>query len=215
MPSLVFSKYANQIQSLNVKITNGVKAPHKAIILITIINMINKGKLTQNKILLENDIAEKFKECWNFYVDPNHVFSHFASAAWTPFWHLKKEPFWHFCSSTSDEDVDNLVAAGQTASIGKMRSQIRYAYFDTALFDLLQDPVYRNKIRELLFTNYIYQGDNQNIFDISAAEDVNKIVYHQSQHSYQTIQASIRVDTSKLEDILSAIKNIDGVDGIY
>ena len=77
MPSLVFSKYANQIQSLNVKITNGVKAPHKAIILITIINMIHKGKLTQNKILLENDIAEKFKECWNFYVDPNHVFSHF------------------------------------------------------------------------------------------------------------------------------------------
>lgn len=214
MPSLVFSKYANQIQSLNVKITNGVKAPHKAIMLITIIDMIHKGELTQNKILLENDIAEKFKECWNFYVDPNPAFSHFTSAAWTPFWHLKKEPFWHFCSFSSDEDVDNL-APGQTASIGKMRSQIWYAYFDTVLFDLLQNSVYRNKLRELLFTTYIYQGDYQNIFGISVAEDVNKIVSHQSQHNYQTIQASIRVDTSKLEDILSAIKNIDGVDGIY
>lgn len=40
MDKAIFEKYVERLRNLSVKITKGVKAPHKAVMLITIIDFI-------------------------------------------------------------------------------------------------------------------------------------------------------------------------------
>lgn len=74
---------------------------------------------------------------------------------WTPFWHLRTEPFWHFKLKNGRTNIGEIVAPGQTATVGKMRENIEYAYFDEDLFSLLKDSAHRDKLANVLFKNYI------------------------------------------------------------
>lgn len=130
-------------------------APHKAIMLISIIDLIREDKITSNAIYPDEMIAEAFKKKWNCYAGVKSEFSIFKCSIWTPYWHMKNEPFWHFKTINSTYNIDSLVPAGQTASIGAIRSHIQYAYLDNELFELLQDSVLREKLRELLIDTYI------------------------------------------------------------
>lgn len=74
---------------------------------------------------------------------------------WTPFWHLRTEPFWHFKLKNDRTNIGEIVSPGQTATIGKMRENIEYAYFDEELFLLLKDSLHRNKLENVLLKTYI------------------------------------------------------------
>lgn len=156
-----FQKYALMMESLNVKITNDIKAPHKALLLISIFDLIKNNTITNNQIYINNDLKKKFCENWNLYIKTNTLFQHFSCTPWTPFWHLRHELFWHFQPINDEVDLDNLVGPGITASVGKMRKSIKYAYFDTELYDLLQDSIYRNELRLILFDSYIKKNKQQ------------------------------------------------------
>ena len=82
--------------------------------------------------------------------------SQYKSAVWTPYWHMGYEEFWHFVplDGVSEATIANL-AAGHTASIGKMKSHIKYSTLDDELFRLLSDNVGRIKLRELLINTWL------------------------------------------------------------
>ena len=164
MNNILFDKYAAIMRNLSVKITKGIKAPHKAIMLITIMDFIKDGKICSNKIYISDEIAIAFKRNWDVLIRNNNTFSAFVCSPWTPFWHLKKDGFWHFYPLNSLLEIENLVPKGQTASIGKMRSAIEYAYLDVDLFEMLQDSFYRNKISEILFDVYVNRPETPSIY---------------------------------------------------
>ena len=155
MENCQFYKYAWLMCNLSVKTTKGVKAPHKAVMLISIMDLIKDGTITSNKIPIENVVADTFRRNWETFISGKEKFSTFVCSPWTPFWHLKQEGYWHFSSKDNQVSINNLVPSGQTASVGKMRSAINYAYLDNELYELLQDSVYRSKLMEILFSTYI------------------------------------------------------------
>lgn len=148
-------KYIEMLSSLHVAKIKGHQAPHKAILLLAIFDFIKNGEITENKILLTDNVATRFQRFWNLYVENKIEFSCFNSAPWTPFWHLRTEPFWHFKARNTGINIDTIVPPGQTASIGKMKENIEYAYFDENLYSLLKDPASRDKLANVLFKNYI------------------------------------------------------------
>lgn len=160
MNKIILEKYLTKMRNLSVKITKGIKAPHKAVMLITIMDFIKEGKINSNKIYITDEIANTFQRNWDAFIGNNKIFSSFICSPWTPFWHLKQDGFWHFRPLISLTDIETLAPKGQTASVGKMRSVIKYAYLDAALYEILQDSVYRSKISEILFDTYINQGEN-------------------------------------------------------
>lgn len=130
MNKILFEKYAERMRNLSVKITKGIKAPHKAIMLITIMDFIKDGKIISNKIYITDEIASAFQINWDKFVKDNDVLSAFVCSPWTPFWHLKQDGFWHYYPLNTLADIERLVPIGQTASVGKMRSAIKYVYLD-------------------------------------------------------------------------------------
>ena len=58
MPSIDQYKYF--LEHMSVKITNGQKKPNKAIMLLSVIDLIRCGYITDNKIYIEDTIQDAF-----------------------------------------------------------------------------------------------------------------------------------------------------------
>ncbi len=149
MPNIDQYKYL--LENMSVKITNGQKKPNKAIMLLSVMDLVRCGYITENKIYIENTIQEAFDYNWRKYINQ------YPPTSWTPFWHLKNEPFWHFKPIISMDDVNRLTKPGETASLSKMKSAIAYAYLDETLFLLMSKPESRIMLTEVLIKNYIME----------------------------------------------------------
>lgn len=141
--------YCRLFANLHVKVEKNIKFPHKAILLLGIMDLIRCGYISDNIIYLDDTIRYAFESTWKVYVDNN------IPNTWTPFWHLKNEPFWHFSPVYSMETIETLVPPGGTASIGQMRAVIQYVYLDPSLFALMLNKKYREKLQTVLVSNYI------------------------------------------------------------
>lgn len=135
--------------NMSVGIVNGKKLPHKAILLLTIIDLIKREQIRENRIELNAQISSAFKDTWALY------FTSKIPSVWIPFWYLKSEPFWHFKSVGDESVLEALLTFGGHPSIGQMRSVIKYAFLDDCLFELLKKEDNRNLFTHLLVEAYI------------------------------------------------------------
>lgn len=62
----------------------------------------------------------------------------------------KIERFWHFQPIYTLADIDEIVKPGETASLGKMKKVIKYAYLDNELFNIIQEPYGRTELFTVL-----------------------------------------------------------------
>ena len=146
------AKYIDLFSNLNVHVSFGQHAPHKPIMLLTVISLIDSGEIWQNVIQPTDKLKTIFEALWVNYGHDNTTYD---IAPWTPFWHLKNEPFWHFKPKKDGFDIDSLTAPGQTAKIGDIHDNLEYAYLDQELFELLQDKGIRDILKHQLIDMYL------------------------------------------------------------
>lgn len=139
------NKYIAAFSNLHVKITNGIKSPNKAIMLLSVIDLIRSGYITTNTIELDSTIEDAFICNWRSYVSTEN-----KSYPWTPFWHLNNEFFWHFQPIRNMSEITDLVKPGQTASLKQMKSVVKYVFLDNQLFLLLKNKASRDRLIEVL-----------------------------------------------------------------
>lgn len=151
---LEVANYMSLFATLNVLEKKGEYAPHKPVLLLTIISLIEGNVFVENKFPPMQIIKERFNLLWDQFVPEESVFS---KAVWTPYWHLQNEPFWHFKPIATQVSLDILIeeSKGQTASIGKIRDVIDYAYFDEELYTILQKDNLRHLFKQLLIDTYL------------------------------------------------------------
>ncbi|MBP3195673.1 MAG: hypothetical protein J6N21_01535 [Butyrivibrio sp.] len=142
--------YLKEFTCLSVGLSNGHKLPHKAILLISIMHLIEIGEVEENKIPLDKKISSAFISTWKNYFNDVKV-----PSVWTPFWYMKSESFWHFKSNGNDRLLEGLLNFAGHPSIGQMRSVIKYACFDDALFNYMQNKDNRRLLKEVLQKTYI------------------------------------------------------------
>ena len=61
-----------------------------------------------------------------------------------PFWHLESDGFWHL------NYKGECLSKSRTPSMAWLKSNVEFAYFDEALWILLQNKVWRMKMREYI-----------------------------------------------------------------
>lgn len=144
------SYYEERFAQLSTGVHNGKKLPHKAVLLLGIINLIEDGAIKDNKIELTNAIAHTFTSIW----ESLHLGDKVPSV-WIPFWYMKSEPFWHFKACTDENVLQNLLSFAGHPSVGQMRSVIAYAYLDEPLFVLMRDKVQRTSLTQVLIYTYL------------------------------------------------------------
>ena len=87
-------KYIDYFSALHTNTQKGVKAPHKAVMLLSIIDLVEYGVITSNRIEFSERLEQQFQHNWSRYVGQSDVFQ---SRVGTPFWHLNNESFCRDC----------------------------------------------------------------------------------------------------------------------
>lgn len=81
--------------NLNRNKNKGCFAPHKAVMIMAVMDLVESGHITTNVICLDRELKDKFKEVWQKVVP---VGSPFNCDYRTPFTHLGSEPFWNLAN---------------------------------------------------------------------------------------------------------------------
>ena len=89
-------KYIRLFKKLNRGYNKGLgKAPHKPILLLSVIQLIQNGHISSNRIFITSELLLAFKQNWKNLVETRHT-ANFA----LPFFHMRSEPFWLLTTKT-------------------------------------------------------------------------------------------------------------------
>lgn len=146
------SSYCAKTLSLHTNTQKGYPAPHKPILLLSILDLIESGGISSNHIFLSDNLIDKFHSNWNRYVGNNPLFTPDIGK---PFWHLRNEPFWKLIPFEGGDDFLESIKKTNPYSIKKLRTIIRYAELDPDFFSQIKDHQTRVELRIHLIETYI------------------------------------------------------------
>ena len=142
--------YIAEFRALNVHRTGGEVAPHKAILVLSVIDLIETGHIYRNRVYLDDTLQHKFKELWRLYVPSTSKFR--CSIAY-PFFHLGNDKFWHLVTSYE------YVKQSSYSSIISVQKNFECAMIDQDLFDILKQPSGREVLRNELISAFLTNSD--------------------------------------------------------
>jgi putative restriction endonuclease len=143
-------EYIAQFQSLNTNKRAGIDAPHKPILLLAIMDLVESRVINGTRIELTEQLERAFLRTWKRYVGSSLLFQPKIA---TPFWHMQNEPFYKLYTNDGKE------LAGSPYSVKKLRENT-YAILDKDLFELMKDENSRAQLRVVLVSTYF---QNQHI----------------------------------------------------
>lgn len=178
------SHYIDAFAHLNTAKIKGHKAPHKAVLLLAVIDLVEEGLITSPHIVLSDPLVDAFNRVWRHYLGTSAIFNPDIAK---PFFHMQHESFWRLVDH--DESLSALaaeegfwlsskwVAATDTLvkkslpqggySIAAMRSAFAYALIDQRLFALFQNADARAMLRVFLIDVYLTHQPTKSMPNLS------------------------------------------------
>ena len=162
-----------KLSRLKVDRSHGAPAPHKAILLISVLQSILEGQNQDNRIAITPELVARFKDNWCSLVKNDRFSPNFA----LPFYHLRSEGFWHLKTlpgstvpTTSSHSVKSFVA---------LKNAVAYATLDEGLFQAATRPETNGILMATLLDTYfdgrtIRHGDQNTM-----AEAELQVLYEQ------------------------------------
>ena len=123
------------------------RAPHKPLLLLSVLDLFEQGLIQSNLIELTPDLGDLFTRYWAD-VMPSDRKGNLA----LPFFHLRGDGFWHLMAKSGKEEI--LSSATQIRSLFQLRDTIIGARLDDDLYRLLQAPEPRATLRTVLVETY-------------------------------------------------------------
>lgn len=140
----IYSEYFSNLRTAK---KLGLPAPHKAVLLLSVMELVEAGVIAGNRIELSERLETTFLKLWKRYVGTSVVFQ--AKVA-TPFWHLQNEPFWNLYLNNGND----LSTVTSPYSVSRLRENT-HAIIDQELFELMRDEDSRARLRVLLISQYL------------------------------------------------------------
>ena len=166
--------YIDAFSHLHTAVVKGYKAPHKAVLLLAVIDMVEEGRIVCNHIRLSEELEERFGEIWSRYLGNSAVFTPDIAK---PFFHMQYESFWWLVERREEETV--MAAEGYEEcrkgkkalpggySLKALRSAFEYAEIDRELFLLLRQKDARAMLRVVLINTYLTNQPTKTMPDLS------------------------------------------------
>lgn len=142
--------YIELFSNLHTNKQQGKKAPHKAIMLISIIDLIATHHIQTNEINFTEELEACFHQNWKRYVGKSTIFK---PKAGTPYWHLNSEPFWQLIPYEGGYEKIVKLQKGNPYSSRTIQKHIKFAVIDQTLFQLLQEDASRRLLRDALINS--------------------------------------------------------------
>lgn len=130
------------------------KSPHKAVLLLAIINLYEKGVLTENDIRYSNTLINEFRTVWNTILVDEQCFH---PEMFYPFWFMQSEDFWHVVLNTGyDSEYRRMIEERIKPTENKVITFINHVELDHDLYFLLTFDSGRKSLRQSLLATFEY-----------------------------------------------------------
>jgi len=169
-------------------------APHKPILLLSIIQLIESGHITSNKIYLSPELVSIFKTNWTHLVNTEH---HMLFPL--PFYHMKSESFWRLKANVGCEKWVEAKSAMRT--FANLNEAVRYAEIDEDLFLVLKNLSLCNELKVFLL-DYYFPETKQNYPHHTHFGDLDEI-------AEQIIEEPASDYQSRIEQLEQTLDNSD------
>ncbi len=186
--------YIESFKNLRTNNKYGRKSHHKAVMMLTVIELFEKNILTDNEIYYNDTLKSMFQKVWNKVLPKEPLFH---PEAYLPFWYLQNDSFWHIVPVRGKEDILSLMRdANIKPSEAKLNDSVKCAEMDEDLYFLMTIASGRSSLKRALLETYTTLSERQ-IDSLSKSSD--NVVDH-------SISAM-----NEYEEILSSAKNDDEV----
>ena len=144
--------YVEAFENLKPNEKYGRKTPHKAVLLLTIIEMCESDEIYSNEIRYNQQLIDTFHKVWKRTLpDDDSLFVD----AYFPFWTMQNEDFWHLVPYRGKEENLTLLKERQVRpSESKIKECVDYVELDEDLFFLMTLPSGRSSLKRALLENY-------------------------------------------------------------
>lgn len=144
-----YQYYKNAFSGLHTAQSHGKPAPHKALLLLTVIDMVESGQIYDGRIELTDNLEQRFNALFRKYIGTSLLF---RADVCKPYYHMQHECFWHLVLKKEHVAVwSDDVLYSKTW----LNNVYYHAQLDTELFELLQDDSVRAQLRVLLISTYL------------------------------------------------------------
>lgn len=188
-------RYIELFASLRTQVQEGKPAPHKAILLLSMIDLIASGEIKTNRIDMSSALIKQFK--WNWKIFVNDERGNNSKLIRTPFKHMGSEDFWNV---SPDE---------------------KYAFIESPLFFLLKEQENRITLRNVLIKTYLKQHQptlphKVDFTQLNAAADTslrpyqidNKARIYDFWHTGRSVMLQMPTGTGKTRLFVSIVKDL-------
>ncbi len=173
------NQYIKFLSKLKRATKNGIKAPHKPVLLLSLMQSIANGEISQNAIEISPQLVARFKDNWNWLVKDHCFNPNFA----LPFYHLTSDGFWYLKTFAGKEIL--LTSSLSIKSFAQLKEVVNYAYLDEHLFQLLLQKESREIIYQYLLQHYFNTAAN-NQQPTGLFETVTQQILHEDAVQYRT-----------------------------
>ena len=139
--------YINMIDNLHRNKSRGEYAPHKPVLLITLIDAIARGMITSNLVRITPELVALFRSYFQALVKADS----WKERIVYPFRYLIHDGFWELVKDDKSLSVEQL---GDPTSINGLIKIIDGGKFATDLWELLQDGMVRDILRNHILKTY-------------------------------------------------------------
>ena len=157
--------YLGAFEKMKRALMRGVKAPHKRLLLLAILNLCQRGIIKDNHIVLSSELVGEFKRLWRLYIGEQNTGGSiivaeglamdiplsypFKCSIENPYYyHLHHESFWRLVKNENGKDRKFY------SSLKALRDGFAYAEIDQELYDLMVNResavILECKLRELV-----------------------------------------------------------------
>ena len=160
-----YESYKKRIESIRQHRIKGETIIAKPVFMVAIIDAIDSNVFTNNQFAINDWLEGRYKMLMSQYAK-NSQFEGTTEID-KPFWHLESDGFWHL-----NYPGERLSKSG-TQSKAWLKENVEYAYFDESLWILLQNKVWRMKLRDYIVEHKL---SDDHWFGKIAAEGLGAIV---------------------------------------
>ena len=149
--SQCYAHYTKRIMSIKQAKINGEVILAKPVLLVAIIDAIDEDIFRNNQFVINDWLEGRYKMLMCHYAKDSQFEDKIGIEK--PFWHLESDGFWHL--NYQGESLSK----SRTPSKAWLKENVKFASFDEELWILLQNRVWRTKLRDYIIEHKLTDGN--------------------------------------------------------
>lgn len=137
-----FRHYTKRIETIRQAKIHGETIVAKPVLLLALIDGIDANEFRSNRFVINDWLEGRYKMLMQRYAKDSQFEE--LTGIEKPFWHMETDGFWHL------QYPGKTLAKSRTPSKAWLKDNVEYAYFDEPLWILLQNKVWRLKLRDYI-----------------------------------------------------------------